>query len=230
MRPFVRGKIHAFGGYLVKTRARFGKVIPRLILIRRRISSVCFTRMSGWFLRLTVFLRKLRTVAARVAIMLSGLVASAGLLCIPEVRKVVNDFKPLEGILAQLGATFGTILALVLTLSITPIQRAGEVWSPSIIRLYRRDRATHVSFVTLGIFCIACFVFAIRGLAGIQVSVALAGAVLMLGIGLDLLRWYHGHVCQRLDPIYAVQLEFQRAKETIDRIQGSRHSGLSAPS
>jgi hypothetical protein len=173
--------------------------------------------IAHWFFRIVVFWRKLRTALARIAITVSAFIASLGLLCFPEVRKLIDDFKPLEGILSQLGATFGTIFALVLSLSIIPIQRAGEAWSPSIIRLYRRDRATHLSFVTLGIFCIACFIFAVRGVGGVQVSVALAGAIVALGIGLDLLRWYHDHICELLDPLYAIKLELGHARQAIDK-------------
>ena len=158
-------------------------------------------------------------MTGRVAITIFGLITATVLLCLQPFRIVIDDFKPLEAILAPLGATYATILALVLTLSIIPIQRAAEVWSPSIVHLYRRDPATHVTFIVLGIFCIACFTFAVRGLVGIPVSVTLACALATLGISLDLLRWYHGHVCQLLDPTHAVQIELQQAKQIINRTQ-----------
>jgi hypothetical protein len=212
-------RIRGFVYYFAQKCPQFGKIIPPLTRLRKHIYDLYFKIMAGCLFFLMVSWRTLHKVFARIAITIPALIASTGLLYLPNVHKIVDDFKSLEGILPQLGATFGTILALVLTLSIIPIQRAGEVWSPSIVRLYRRDLATHVLFVTLGIFCIACFIFAVRGIAGINVSVVLAGAMVMLGIGLDLLRWYHGHICQLLDPIHAVGLEFQRAKQTIDRTQ-----------
>lgn len=186
-----------------------------------KVQRTIYKEVANWFFRIVVFWRKLRTVLAHIAITVPAFVASLGLLCLPEVSKLIDDFKPLEGILSQIGATFGTVFALVLTLSIIPIQRAGEAWSPSIIRLYRRDRATHLSFVILGIFCIASFIFAVRGVGGVQVSVALAGVVVALGIGLDLLRWYHDHICELLDPVHAIRLELERARQTVDRTKAS---------
>jgi hypothetical protein len=107
----------------------------------------------------------------------------------------------------------------VLTLSIIPIQRAGEVWSPSIVRLYRRDPVTFLTFVVLGILCGASFLFAVRGIAGLSASLVLAASIAVLGISLDILRWYHAHICKLLDPTHAVQLALSRAKQTVDETQ-----------
>lgn len=132
-------------------------------------------------------------------------------------RAKVDNFQPLESVLAQLGATYGAILALVLTLSIIPIQRAAEAWSSSIIRLYRRDYATHITFVWLGVFCVASFALAVRGLFSVRVSVVFALSLAVLGISLDMLRWYHSRVCHLLDPDNAVGLVLAVAKQDVDR-------------
>jgi hypothetical protein len=184
---------------------------------RKRITDYMATGAVRWSIHLIAFWYKLRAMIQCVAISIFGLITAIVLLSFQPFRIVVDDFKPFEAILAPLGATYATILALVFTLSIIPIQRAGEMWSPSIIRLYRRDTATHVSFIVLGIFCIACFTFAVRGLAGIPVSIMFACALATLGISLDLLRWYHGHICQLLDPTHAVRIELQQAKQIVNR-------------
>ena len=151
-----------------------------------------------------------------VVVSLFGFTIAAGVLLSPQLRAVADQFQPLEAILSQLGATYGTILALVLTLSLIPIQRAGEVWSPSIVRLYRRDPVTYVTFVALGVFCAASFLLSVRGLAGMPVSIVLAFSLAILGISLDMLRWYHSHVCQLLDPTHAVDLALKHVKRAID--------------
>lgn len=187
--------------------------------LQRRISNYCAWRLAQWRLRAVLIWTRLRTLLGNVAIGLFAVSAAALVLYVPALRSTLNHFNPLEAILAQLGATFGTILALVLTLSIIPIQRAGEVWSPAIVRLYRRDVATKTVFVVLGVLCVASFLLAVRGLAAIPVSVAFAAAIATLGISLDLLRWYHGHVCQLLEPNQAVDLAADQARRTIDRMQ-----------
>lgn len=188
----------------------------RLTQIRKRIADYWAARVIEWRLRLTVLNRRLRVWAGSAAVSLFGFAIAAGVLVIPQLRGVADAFQPLEAILSQLGATYGTILALVLTLSIIPIQRAGEVWSPSIVRFYRRDPVTYVTFVVLGVFCVASFLLAVRGLAGMPVSIVLAFSLAILGISLDMLRWYHGHVCQLLDPTYAVGLALKHVKRAID--------------
>ena len=102
------------------------------------------------------------------------------------------------------------------------IERGGThfwVWSSSIVYLYRRDSCTYITFIVFGILCVASFLFAVNGLAGTPTSIVLAVAVGGLGLSLDLLRWYHGHVCQLLDPANAVSAATRRARQTIDRIQ-----------
>lgn len=207
----------------------------RIEQLRRRIADYWATKVVQWGLRATLINRRLRAWAGSVAVSLFAFAIAAGVLLIPSIRTVADTFQPLESILSQLGATYGTILALVLTLSIIPIQRAGEVWSPFIVRLYRRDPVTYITFVALGIFCVASFVLAVRGLGGISVSSVLAMSLAVLGISLDMLRWYHGHVCQLLDPTHAVSLSVRQVKRTIDelkelvvRVAKLQHRALSA--
>lgn len=169
-----------------------------------------------WRLRLAVFNRKLRVWIGSVAVSLFGFTAAVCVLFVPQFRSVADGFTTSEAILSQLGATYGTILALVLTLSIIPIQRAGEVWSSSIVRIYRSDPVTYSTFVMLGVFCAASFLFSVHGIAGISVSIVLAFSLAMLSISLDVLRFYHGHVCQLLDPMHAVGLVLKHAKRTVD--------------
>lgn len=189
----------------------------RVIQLRKRIADYWSTKGVLLWLRLAVFNRRLRVWMGGVAVSLFGFATAGAVLWVPQIRIVVDAFQPLEAILSQLGATYGTILALILTLSIIPIQRAGEVWSPSIVRLYRSDPVTYITFVALGVFCTASFLLAVRGLAGIPVSIVLACSLVILGISLDILRWYHGHVCQLLDPTHAVSMASRQVKRTIDQ-------------
>tara|TARA_R110002096_G_scaffold244716_2_gene436869 strand:+ start:2168 stop:4288 length:2121 start_codon:yes stop_codon:yes gene_type:complete len=161
--------------------------------------------------------RRLRAWIERSAISLFVIPIAASLLAISSLRSTADAFQPLEAIQTALGATYGTILALVLTLSFVPIQRAAEAWTSSIVRLYRSDRLTHVTFIVLGVLCAVSFLFAVRGLGDIPVSIVLAFSLVTLGISLDILRLYHGHICELLDPIYAVNLALKQAKQVIDR-------------
>ena len=154
-----------------------------------------------------------------VTMTLVGLAIAGCVLLIPSVRLVADDFEAVETVFTALGATYGTILALVLTLSIIPIERAGEAWSASIVRLYRHDRGTYITFVWLGVCCVASFLLAVRGLTSLRVSVVVAACFVVLGISLDVLRWYHGHVCRLLDPEHAVAVGSKKGKKVVDRLK-----------
>jgi hypothetical protein len=188
-----------------------------LTQLRNRVSDYWAVGVVEWRLRLAVFSLKLRVWIGSAAVSLFGFTAAACVLFVPMFRNVADSFIPSEAILSQLGATYGTILALVLTLSIIPIQRAGEVWSSSIVRIYRGDPVTYITFVLLGVFCAASFLFSVHGIAGISVSIVLAFSLAMLSISLDMLRFYHGHVCRLLDPMHAVGLVLKQAIRTVDK-------------
>lgn len=142
---------------------------------------------------------------------------SAAILFVPQLHTAIDNFQPLESVFSQIGATYGTILALVLTLSLIPIQRAAEVWSSSIVRLYRRDPVTYLTFMSLGVCCTASFLLSVRGLLLVPVSVLMVLSLTALALNLDLLRWYHGHVCRLLDPDHAVGLASEETKRVINR-------------
>lgn len=215
--PFISTKCK----FVISVTFKLSRAYDRLTKKRKSITNYWATKIAVWSLRLIVVCRKVTTAVSFFTLCILGLIIASGLLFFDSPRAVIDNFKPFEAILVPLGAAYGTILALVLTLSIIPIQRAGEAWSPSIIRLYRRDRATHISFIIISVFCIACFAFAVRGIAYIPASIIFACALVSLGITLDLLRWYHSHVCQMLDPAYAVQFISLRARRMIDKMQSN---------
>jgi hypothetical protein len=128
----------------------------------KQIADQCATKLVQWRIRIVPISRKFLTRLGSIAISLLAVLATFAALYFPKLREALNA-QSVETILPQLGATFGTILALVLTLSIIPIQRAGEVWSPAILRLYRRDPSTYITFLVLGILCVASFLFAVSG-------------------------------------------------------------------
>ena len=175
-------------------------------------------RLVGWHLRLALAAPRAPSRVGRAAIALFAAGVAAAVILIPPIRTAADRFEPVETVLVGLGATYGTVLALALTLSVIPVQRAGDAWSASILRLYRRDRVTHATFVTLGILCVTSFAFAVHGPTLVPVSYILAASLALLGVGLDLLRGYHAHVCRLLDPLHAVSAGLKEAKNAQDRL------------
>ena len=186
--------------------------------ISARASNVLLFRLVEWHLRLALSAPRVPSRVSRAAITLFATLVAACVILVPPIRAAADQFEPVETVLAGLGATYGTILALALTLSLTAIQRAGEAWSASILRLYRRDRVTHATFVSLGVLCVTSFALSVRGPAIVPVSFILAASLALLGLGLDLLRGYHAHVCRLLDPQYAVAAGLKEAKNAQDKL------------
>lgn len=80
------------------------------------------------------------------------------------------------------GAMIGTMIALVFTLSIIPIQRAVELLSPSVAAHYRRYWASLIIFASLGMFCIVSYFMAFSewGAIGTWIMTVILVASLLL--------------------------------------------------
>ena len=138
------------------------------------------------------------------------------------------DVDSLGGILSTLGATFGTILALVFTLSIIPIQKAGEVWSASIMKAYKEDKSIYFVFVSFSIFTLGSFILAYADYVSTLYKVLIMN--MMIGIGLDLLRWHYKLIIDLLNPENAILKIKENAIKTLNRIDRliTKHAKLSS--
>lgn len=83
-----------------------------------------------------------------------------------------------------IGALAGTIIALGLSLSIIPLQRAAEIYSPSILRLFREHRGIQNVSVGLLAICFASFAMVTSPIFGIAPSATVPWAFLLLGTSL----------------------------------------------
>ena len=193
-------------------------IMRALNRLSARASNVLLFRLIEWHLRLALTAPRVPSRLSCAAITVFATLVAACVILVPPIRAAADRFEPIETVLVGLGATYGTILALALTLSLTPIQRAGEAWSASILRLYRRDRIAHATFVSLGVLCVTSFAFAVRGPTIVPVSFILAASLALLGLGLDLLRGYHAHVCRLLDPHHAIAAGLKEAKTAQDKL------------
>jgi hypothetical protein len=133
-------------------RSAAGSSHVRLRYLRRRMHKMAkalwvnavirFIRFRQW---ITLFVRR------RVAQILQGVATIVALLLVLIVNcffSVPADLKAGELHLAS-ATIIGAALALVLSLSIIPAQRAAEAFSPAILNLYARDRALLLVFLTL---------------------------------------------------------------------------------
>ena len=116
----------------------------------------------------------------------------------------------------------GTALALILTLSITPIQKAGEAFSQSILRLYGRDRALSLTFVLLSVTCILSLLVGTGWDLGLSPYWTLGFQFLLMGISIDALRYFHARTVHLLLPETAIRLVLTECRTVVKKI--GRHT------
>lgn len=119
------------------------------------------------------------------------------------------------GVLAQVAATAGTIVAIVFGLALAPVQRVAEALSPAILKVYARDRRLRFLFISLALICAIVFLLSLEGIAQISGICAFAIGILFIAIALDLLRWFYRITLSMLDPVQAVRFAIIEAKRVV---------------
>jgi hypothetical protein len=116
------------------------------------------------------------------------------------------------------GALIGTVLTLGYSLSIIPIQRAAEIYTPSIVRLFREAPAIRFPFVALLSLCLLSFASVLSPIVGITPTDTIPVLIVFLGVALDLVRQLFRSVTHLLEPKEAVwRLELE-AREKLQRL------------
>lgn len=125
-----------------------------------------------------------------------------------------NDF---SNILIALASIVATILALVFTLSLIPIQNAASMWSFSILRIYKKDKVSYRTFLFFGL-SIIMFILLTVFENFFDDNCLLYLLFILIGIVLDSLRFYYLHVVSLLDPQSILAKIKLQAFKIIDNI------------
>lgn len=161
-----------------------------------------------------------RWIATSAGLILAGLFA----LSLPEGMVTNATVKVSEVHLASAGI-IGTALALVLSLSIVPAQKAADVFSSAILRLYARDRTTLGVFALLSCAALASLLLGTGWTFSLSARYSLAVQLVLVGVSLDALRAFYNRALALLDPATALGLvgeecsrSIQRTKAAIERL------------
>ena len=130
-------------------------------------------------------------------------------------QTALREFGSFDALYIGCGALIGTMLALVLTISILPIQRSVETHTPSVTVLYRRDFLTSAVFVALGSLTMASFVFSVDGVLGISNRTLFVVQVIFVGVSIDLIRLHQRHITVLMEPGEAIHRLATRAVRGI---------------
>jgi uncharacterized membrane protein len=166
-------------------------------------------------------LLRLRKLTQHFPITLIGFLLAV-FLYLPKPREAISRFENIDTVFVAAGGMIGTIIALIISLSILAVQRAAETFTPLISRLYREDRRTHLLFIILVILCILSFIFSIKGvLWGLTQSELFPIQILFVALTFDLSRMHYRRISQLMDTNEAINLLSKELLTHIARIQKS---------
>lgn len=160
----------------------------------------------------------------RVAVSLSfgsltGLLVAIGfVIALPDATISSPDWRPADVHLVS-AAILGTALALVLTLSIVPAQKAADAFSAAILKLYARDPQTYLVFALLTVLTLMSLALGINWIQGTNSRYALAIQFVILGLGLDALRSFYRRTLDLLIPATALRLVGSECERLIARMK-----------
>ena len=112
----------------------------------------------------------------------------------------------------------GAALALLLSLSIIPAQRAAEAFSPAILQLYAQDRWLLGAFLTLVATTSASVLLGTNFIPKMDARISIGIQFLLLGISLDALRGYYRRIFDLLNPQTAFHLVVRKCAGLVNHV------------
>jgi hypothetical protein len=112
----------------------------------------------------------------------------------------------------------GAALALILSLSIIPAQRAAEAFSPAVLKLYAKDRWLVGAFLILAFTTAGSVLLGTNFLPRMDARISIGIQFLLLGISFDALRIFHGRTLDLLIPQTAIQLVIRECTKLLNRV------------
>lgn len=137
-------------------------------------------------------------------------------LCCSSVSTEINQFENIDNLYIAAGGMFGAIVTLTIALAIIPIQRAIEIFSPSIRSVYVKDIVVQGILLVLGLFIFLSFL-----LPFIKIPDAWKFFVLieLVAVSLDLVRWHFRRISFLLEPYNAIQILVKEVCLFVKRTQ-----------
>ena len=112
----------------------------------------------------------------------------------------------------------GAALALILSLSIIPAQRAAEDFSPAVLKLYAQDRRLLVAFLILALATTGSVLLGTNFLPRIDPRISIGVQFLLLGVSFDALRMFYRRTLNLLIPQTAIQLVIRECTKLLNRV------------
>jgi hypothetical protein len=112
----------------------------------------------------------------------------------------------------------GAALALILSLSIIPAQRAAEAFSPAVLKLYAQDRWLLGAFLILALTTTGSVLLGTNFFPRMDPRISIGIQFLLLGVSFDALRIFHGRALDLLIPQTAIQLVIRECTKLLNKV------------
>ena len=172
-------------------------------------------RLVLWKNKVSLFLSRLGFIIEYSLSTLVSLAIGVFLIYSPA-QLILAQNTILSDIFIGIGTLIGTIIALMLTISLISIQKAAEIFTPSVVGLCRDDSISRAIVLIISVFGLLSFCMAINGVFGISHTLLLPIQIIMLGITLDLIRWHHRRVSMLLEPAKGIDILWGKIRHHID--------------
>ncbi len=110
----------------------------------------------------------------------------------PHVRLYIATIP--NTLLISIGISIATILAIAISLSILPIQKASESWTSAILQIFIHDTKTHKFIMSFCILIIVNFILVIIKPSSCYTIYLRYLSFISIAVTLDNLRWYYKHI------------------------------------
>jgi hypothetical protein len=112
----------------------------------------------------------------------------------------------------------GAALALILSLSIIPAQRAAEAFSPAVLKLYAKDHWLLIAFLILAFTTAASVLLGTNFVPDMDSRISIGLQFLLLGISFDAIRIFHGRTLDLLVPQTAIQIVVRQCTKLLNSV------------
>ena len=135
---------------------------------------------------------------------------------------LVQDTKDLKTSEVHLtcAQVIGAALALILSLSIIPAQRAAEAFSPAVLKLYAQDRWLLGAFLILALATTGSVLLGTNFFPRMDPRISIGIQFLLLGVSFDALRIFYRRTLDLLIPQTAIQLVIRECTKLLNRVSG----------
>jgi hypothetical protein len=149
---------------------------------------------------------------------LASIISLVGAALFLLAGPAVGEVKSATDVNLACAGIIGAALALILSLSIIPAQKAAEAFSAAILRLYARDRTLQFVFALLSATAITSVLLGTGWTFGLTVTWAIAIQVVLLGLSFDGLRLFYKKTLALLIPATAIDLVMKECRKVTARV------------